>query len=281
MATELSQKAGLFLRELAALRYAGDVDGAIRAIDRLFFDRRPGDPLLAQIADGLFRTVALEKSLSARLFCHLVARFSWRDAHGPLAQAYPAEHSAVLARLAAEDWYQDLRTRAAQSGEWLTAYAVDRGGQAVLPPRPFSDAEMDQATALLSTLWEHDEFLLERFDARNLAALRERIEGPPRIIVPSRAQQVGEALDGLFGAFLKRGFWHALGQAIGSVLLAGLALLVLIPLYPLVRVLKWVFPETMGAKRPSDSPPAGPPAADAEATRSAGSELTPQDKSSA
>lgn len=267
MATEYARETSAFVGELIALRLAGDIDGAIAAVDRLFTDRRPGDRLLAQISEALFRTMALERSLSARLFCHLVARFNWRDARNPVALAYPEEHAILLGRLAAEDWYRGLRTRAAQPGNWIAAYAVARGGDRPLPPQPFDEAQKQEAQAILVALWEHEGFLLERFDAQTLAALREKIEGPPYIKVKSRSEKFNETVEGLSGAFIKRTFWLAIAKACGAVLLLIVTVPVLIILYPLVRFFRWAMPETMGVKTPSGASPAAPPEGATNASR--------------
>jgi hypothetical protein len=157
---------GTFLRKLAALRYAGDIDAAIRAIEGLFATRQPGDPVLDGIGDALFQTVALERSLSVRLFCHLVARFDWRDASGGAAQADPQRHSILLARVAAEDWYQELLTQAAKPDGIVAACAVARGGVLPLPPHGLDKPQKEDAKVLMNALWERGEFLLERFDTR-------------------------------------------------------------------------------------------------------------------
>lgn len=255
LTAEHAEQGGDFLRELAAFRCAGDVDGAISAIDRLFADRPPDDRLLAHVGHRLFRTMALQKTLSARLFSHMVTRFGWRDARSRMALAYPAEHSVLLARVAAEDWHQKLLTQAAQPDGWIAAYVLARGGAPLLA-RPFNEAQQHEAQALLTELWKHGEFLLERFDGRNLAALREKIEGPPYVREQSLSERFNEAMQGVFGAFLKPNFWLALGKAAGSLGVALLALVVLIPLYPLARVLKWAFPDGTGVKRPASAPPA-------------------------
>jgi hypothetical protein len=175
---------GGFLSKLAALRYAGDIDAAIGAIEGLFATRQPGDPVLDGIGDALFQTMALERSLSVRLFCHLVERFDWRDASGRAAEADPQQHSILLARVAAEDWYQELLTQAAKPGEIVAACAVARGGVLPLASGGLDKPHKEEAKVLMNALWERGEFLLERFDARTLAALRAAVEGPP-LIAPS------------------------------------------------------------------------------------------------
>lgn len=168
------QELDRFLDQLASLRHAGDIDAAIAAIDRLLVTGPP-----AAIEDALYRRVALQSSLSARLFGHLVARFNWRDAHSRIAQADPRQHSVFLARVAAEEWYQGLLARAAQPGQRVAACALARGGALPLPPGSLDKAQKAEANALMQSLWMHGDLLLERFDARALAALREAVEGPP------------------------------------------------------------------------------------------------------
>ncbi len=176
-----------FLDHLAALRQAGDTGAAIRAVDSLFATKPPGDPVLDGIGDALFRTVALQRSLSARLFCHLVARFDWRDASGAAAQADPQRHSILLARVAAEDWYQGLLAQTAKPGEVVAACAVAPAGALPLPAGGLDKPQKEEARTLMNALWERGDFLLERFDPRTLAALREAVEGPPLVAVPERA----------------------------------------------------------------------------------------------
>jgi hypothetical protein len=182
----VEEEVGAFLRKLMALRHAGDTDAAIGLIDRLVATRRPGDPVLAATADALFHTVALQRSLSARLFRHLVERFDWRDARGLAAQADPQRHSVIVARAAAEDWYDGLLTQAAQPGQLIAACAVARGGVLPLPRDGLEKRQKDEARALMNALWEHSEFLLERFDARTLAGFREAVEGPPLVAASAR-----------------------------------------------------------------------------------------------
>lgn len=220
---DLQAQADAFLGQLTALRHAGDIDAAIAAVDQLFVARRPGDPLLAAVGDALFRTVALQTSLSARLFCHLVERFEWRDASGPAARAAPEPHSVLLARVAAEDWYQDLLNQAARPGERVAACLVSRSGALPLPPAVLDKAQKEQARALMRTLREHGQFLLERFDARALAALREAVEGPPLVVappaprVPSRAPRA--SLGRRLRVFARRLILIALALWVGLVVL--------------------------------------------------------------
>lgn len=224
------QELDSFLDQLAALRHAGDIDAAIAAIDRLSVNRPPGDPAPATIADALFQRVALQRSLSARLFGHLVTRFNWRDAQSPVARLNPHQHSVLLARVAAEDWYQGLLARAAQPGQRVAACAVARGGALPLPPEGLDKDQKAEARALLQSLWVYGDLLLERFDARSLAALRDALEGapppavaagtsaaqpasrPPPVSAGSPSQQVAvsKGVLGRSAAFLKRmaGFKH-------------------------------------------------------------------------
>ncbi|MGC1305212.1 MAG: hypothetical protein WA840_22820, partial [Caulobacteraceae bacterium] len=125
--TQVEAEVRAFLGRLTALREAGDTDAAIRLIDELFAARRPDDPVLAATGDALFQTVATQRSLSARLFRHLTMRFDWRDARGRAAEADPQLHSVILARLAAEDWHEELLTRAAQPGQLIAAFAIAQG----------------------------------------------------------------------------------------------------------------------------------------------------------
>ncbi len=176
-----------FLDRLVALRHAGDIDAAIRAVDSLFAAKRPGDPVLDGIGDALFRTMALQRSLSARLLSHLVMRFDWRDASGAVAQADPQRHSVLLARVAAEDWYHALLAQAAKPGELVAACITAPGGALQLPAGGLDKPQKEEARGLMNALWERGDFLLERFDPRTLAALREAVEGPPLVAVPERA----------------------------------------------------------------------------------------------
>ncbi len=168
------------------MREAGNIAAAIHLIDELFATRWPDDPVLAATGDALFQTVAGQRSLSARLFCHLVMRFDWRDARGRAAEADPQRHSVILARVAAEDWYQQLLTQAAQPAQLIAACAVARGGVLRLPRAGLDERQKDEAMALMNALWQHGDFLLERFDARSLAVLREAVEGPPLVAAPRK-----------------------------------------------------------------------------------------------
>jgi hypothetical protein len=186
VAADWEEEVHTFLSRLTALREAGDTAAAIRLIDEPFATRRPDDPVLAATGDALFQTVASQPSLSARLFCHLVMRFDWRDARGRAAEADPQRHSIILARVAAEDWYQALLTQAAQPGQLVAACAVARGAMLPLPQAGLDEHQKDEARALMDALGQHGDFLLERFDARSLAGLREAVEGPPLVTAPRK-----------------------------------------------------------------------------------------------
>ena len=175
----LEQEAAPFVDQLRALRQAADTRGAIALVDHLFAEQRPGARLIEIVGLTLFRTMALETSLSPALFRHLVDRFDWRDASGPAAQADPERHSILLARVAAEDWYQSLED-AAQAGNIVAATALVHPAGPVKPPM-LDDAVKQEAAALMGQLMNWDQFLLQRFDARSLAALREAVEGPPLV----------------------------------------------------------------------------------------------------
>ncbi len=183
----LEQEASAFVDQLRALRRAGDIQGATALVDRLFAEQRPGSRLVEIIGLMLFQTMALEVSLSSELFRHLVERFDWRDATGPAAQADPERHSVLLARVAAEDWYESLAASAKAGNVVATAALAPPSGQA--KPPALDDAGKQEATAVMGRLMEWDRFLLQRFDARSLAALREAVEGPPLVagIVESKA----------------------------------------------------------------------------------------------
>ncbi|NLS01617.1 J domain-containing protein [Rhizobium sp. P38BS-XIX] len=176
-----AEEADAFVRRLTSFRQAGDVDAAVKLVDRLFSVKQPGDPSLAAIGAALFHAVALQRNLSARLFYHLVDRFEWRDASGFAAMADPRAHSILMRRVAAEDWYGELRERAANSGDVVAAFALGRG-QATMPASGLTDAQKEGVGALMNALLEHGEFVLLRFDPRRLAALREAVEGPPLIV---------------------------------------------------------------------------------------------------
>ncbi len=185
----LAQPVAAFLRELGVLRRAGDTAGAMARVDRLFAEQPLAAPLLDAVGQALFLDVALERALSPMLFRHLVERFGWRDVASPAAQADPQRHSVLLARVAAEDWYEALNAAAAADGTpagAVAAVALARGpaGVAVL-----DDAGQAEARRLMGQLGEHQQFVLDRFDARSLAALREAVEGPPLVVAaaPRRA----------------------------------------------------------------------------------------------
>lgn len=243
-----------FLGELAALRNAGDIDAAIAAIDRLFATLQPGDPLLGAIADALFQTVALQPSLPARLFRHLVARFDWRDVRGPVARAYPQEHSRLLARVAAEDWYQRLLAQAAQPGELIAACLVARGGVLPLPRGGLDKPQKEQAKELINTLWEHGDVLLERFDTRALAGLRQAVEGPPLVAAaaePPAQEPPSESTVRLLGQllYLTGKKLILLPRLAVLLLMMALALLALAIIRPLQVFFVWL------AGRFPDKPP--------------------------
>lgn len=168
-----------FVARLTAFRHAGDIDAAIAAIEELFATRLPGDRVLEGIGDALFETAALDPSLSVRLFRHLTGRFDWCNARSRAAKASPLRHSLLLARVAAEDWHQELLARAAKPGDVGAACVVARGGVLPLPPGGLDKAAKKRVKALMGALIGREAFLLERFDARTLAALREAVEGPP------------------------------------------------------------------------------------------------------
>ena len=181
----LEQEAAAFVDQLRALRRAADTPGATALVDRLFAEQRPGSRLVEIISLMLFQTMALEVSLSPALFRHLVERFDWRDATGPAAQADPERHSVLLARVAAEDWYESL-VAAAKGGDVVATAALARPSGRASPP-DLDDAGKQAATEMMAALMEWDRFLLQRFDARNLAALREAVEGPPLVFgIPER-----------------------------------------------------------------------------------------------
>lgn len=171
-----------FMRHMTALRQAGNAEVVIKMIDRLIAAKRPGDPTLEAIGATLFLTVSLQRSLSPRVFSHLVERFDWRDANGPAAAADPRMHSILLARVAAEDWYRELCEQATRPGEIVAAFAVRRGDMVKLPAGGLNKAQKEDVKALMNALLEHGDFLLGRFDPRNLAGLREAVEGPPLVI---------------------------------------------------------------------------------------------------
>ena len=171
--------AGAFERQLAALRHAGNTQAAIALVDRLFANHPPGHPVITAVDTLLFRGTALERTRSPGLFMHLVARFDWRDASGPAAQADPQRHSVLLARVAAEDWYSALVADAARPGAVVQATVLARNLQAILPPGALDKDQKEAARVLMAALLDMGQFLLDRFDARSLAILREAVEGPP------------------------------------------------------------------------------------------------------
>jgi len=167
------------LLQITAFREAGDVVCAIAAVDALFTEHRPGDPLLETIGIALFENMALQRSLSPELFRHLVRRCDWRDAQSTVARGNPQAHSILLTRVAAEDWYEALVRRAAAPDEIAASYAL--GLRTALPEGGLDKAQKDEARALMRELLDHGEFLFERFDPRPLALLREAVEGAPLI----------------------------------------------------------------------------------------------------
>lgn len=183
-----AEETGRFLRQLAVLRHAGDTAAAIKMVDELFVIKRPDDPALKGIGEALFHTMALQRSLSPRLFHHLVARFDWRDANTSAAAADPRAHSVLLARIAAEDWYQKLQERAARPENIVAAFILGRADAPKLPHDGLDETQKADAKSLMNALLEHGDFLLERFDPRHLAALREALEGPPLIAADTARQ---------------------------------------------------------------------------------------------
>ncbi|WP_206240583.1 J domain-containing protein [Novosphingobium terrae] len=167
------------LLQIAAFREAGDTARAIAAVNALFMVRRPDDPFLEAMNVALFETMALQRSLSPELFRHLVARFDWRDAHGPAARTNPQAHSILLARVAAEDWYEALSQQAMGPGGLIAGFIL--GLRTALPADGLDKAQKDEARAVMGDLLDHGDFLLERFDPRVLARLRAAVEGEPLV----------------------------------------------------------------------------------------------------
>ena len=170
-----------FASDITGLRAAGDAKGAIALVDKLIADYPPGHPFLMAAEAWLFDVMALQRALSPRLFCHLVERFDWRDARGRLAQADQQRHAIVLARVAAEDWYQSLEAQATSPSGMVAALALGRWHGPRLPPNDLTAEQKQAAQSIQEGLWERSEFLLERFSARDLAYLREAVEGPPLV----------------------------------------------------------------------------------------------------
>lgn len=168
-----------FVGRLTAFRHAGDIDAAIAAIEGLFASRQPGDRVLEGVGDALLETTALDPSLSARLFRLLAERFEWRNPSGRAAKADPLRYSLLLARATAEDWHHELLFRAAKPGNLAAACIVAGGGVLPLPPGGLDKPGRKKLRGLMGALRKHGAFLLERFDARTLAAVREVVDGPP------------------------------------------------------------------------------------------------------
>lgn len=186
MSEEQSAAIKAVLLRIAAYRDAGDTACAIAAVDEIFTAHRPDDPFLETIGVALFETMALQRSLSPELFRHLVRRFDWRDAQSTVARGNPQAHSILLARVAAEDWYEALLRRAAEPDAIAASFAL--GLRSLLPEGGLDKEQKDEARALMRELLDHGDFLLERFDPRPLALLREAVEGAP-LIVPGAATQ--------------------------------------------------------------------------------------------
>jgi len=180
-------EADAFVRRLNAFRRAGDTVAAIALVDQLFDAQRPGAALLDAVGQLLFSRIALDRALSPALFLHLVKRFDWRDASGRAAQSDPQRHSVLLARVAAEDWHNALLTEAAGPDGVVAAAALSRTGVLSLPPGGLDRTQKEAARALMATLLELGQFLLDRFDARSLAALRQAVEGPPLLAAATAA----------------------------------------------------------------------------------------------
>lgn len=164
-----------FTRSLAALRRVGNTDGAIALVEGLFADGTPNG-LSAAVGEELFRTVALDPTVPPALFRHMAERFGWRDQASPAAADDADWHREVLARVAAEDWFAEL-TAAAQSGNPVAAAVLARSAAKPTPP-VLDDAQKRQARAVMDQLLQRGHFLLDRLDARSLAALRDAVHGP-------------------------------------------------------------------------------------------------------
>ncbi|NPD68572.1 hypothetical protein HN018_01805 [Lichenicola cladoniae] len=176
---DAENRADAFEQALRAHRVAGDGPGAIALVDRLFDDHLPGSAVIEAADSMLFQKVALDRALGAALFNHLATRFDWRDATGPSARADPEKHAILSARIAAEDWLANLQVAADIPGS-IAASLLRSGPQ---PPVPLLDpAGKDEARALMQALLLHGQFVLDRFDARSLAAVREGVEGEPLVV---------------------------------------------------------------------------------------------------
>ncbi|MGI4748086.1 MAG: hypothetical protein ACRYGI_03480 [Janthinobacterium lividum] len=176
---DASERAEAFEHALLAYRVAGDGPGAIALVDRLFDEHLPGSAVIEAADVVLFGKVALDRTLGSALFNHLVRRFDWRDATGPSARADPEKHAVLSARIAAEDWFRSLQAAADVPGS-IAASLLRSGAQ---PPVPLLDhSGKDQARTLMQELLMHGQFLLDRFDARSLAAVREGVEGEPLVV---------------------------------------------------------------------------------------------------
>jgi hypothetical protein len=182
-ANDASAIAGRFIDMLDAHRRAGDAAGAIALVDATLAAHPPGSAIQETIEDALLDQVALSRTLSSALFLHLAERFDWSDSQGRAARRDPEHHAVLLDRLAAEQWFNDLVSRAKLPGERVArllrtpADVVTRE----IAAQPFDGEERDVVREQFETLRSHMPFVLLRFDGATLAAVRAAVEGEPLI----------------------------------------------------------------------------------------------------
>lgn len=191
---QFSQRTLDFARRFESHRRAGDIDGALALLDRQLAQDPLGSDAAEELSLLLFRTAGLHRTAPVRLFDALVRQFDWRELSCAPARRFGEDHAIVLARIEAEDWFAALEREAAGPAGLEAAIALARHGSAgrLLPPGGFDAAQKARGLAIMTGIWQRAQFIMARFDARSLAALREAVEGPP-LVVPMSAPEPASA----------------------------------------------------------------------------------------